>query len=174
MMNVHLYEARYFGGPCDGCVVIGTYQRTEETWSMSVSVAAQRRKSRGHGAGETCRAVYKLIRACHLIDLGMPTIRYEYEFVGYQVAAPATESATSSWLGFVRSRLQRLAHLKLWLPPLPEGRPKRPGQAAVRPLLCPGRGLGLSLSPLIVGMSTGEQGGTTRCVRGRRESRGEQ
>lgn len=134
-MNAHLYQARYSGGPCDGCVVTGTHDRKEDTWSMSVSTTDG--KAGGHSTTEIRKAVYKLSRTCHLFDGGTPTIRYEYEFVGLEAAAPVTRKLVSGWLAFVFKRRKCSFQPSLWLP-LPEGRPKRLGQ--VTALTCPSQG----------------------------------
>ena len=140
-MNSHLYHAQYFNGPCDGMVVVATRQSGEDPRSMPVATANGQTDTGGRSMTEICQAVYKLIRTCHMIDHGMPTIRYEYEFVGLDVAAPITRSVVSGWLAIVKKRLKCLFQPSLWLP-LPEGRPKRPGQAGCQS--CPGRGLGLN------------------------------
>jgi hypothetical protein len=139
-MNSHLYHARYFDGPCDGVVVVGMRRDREDTWSTPVATTNGQADSGGRPTTEIRQAVYKLSRTCHLIEHGSPTIRYEYEFVGLEVVAPATRSAVFGWLTLLKKRLERLFQWNLWLP-LPEGRPKRPGQAT-RLLTCPGRGLG--------------------------------
>ena len=138
-MNADLYHAQYFGGPCDGMVVVATHRYEQDTWSLPVAAPNGPANSDGLAA-DNFQAVYKLRRICHLIERGAPMTRYEFEFVGLEIVAPVTRSLISSWLACVTDRLSRLQP-NLWLP-LPEGRPKRPGQA-VRLLSCLGRGLGL-------------------------------
>jgi hypothetical protein len=139
-MNVHLYHARYSGGPCDGMAVVSTRDGGEDTWSMPVAMPSEQAGSDGRSTTEFFQAVYKLRRTCHLIDQTTPTIRYEYEFVGLEVVAPVARTVLSGWLEFLKSRLKCWFQPNLWLP-RPEGRPKRPGQA-VRLPTCPGPGLG--------------------------------
>ena len=125
-------------------VVVATRLAGEDRWSRPVAATIEQADSVGPPSKQICEAVYKLSRTCHLVDRGTPTIRYEYEFAGLEVATPATKGIASMilrWLAIAKNRLQRLAQPNLWLPP-PEGRPKRPGQAD-RLLTCPGRGLGL-------------------------------
>ena len=141
-MNAHLYHARYYDGPCNGVVVVGTRRDGEDTWSTPVATTNGQADSGGRPTTEICQAAYKLSRTCHVIEHGSSTIRYEYEFVGLEVAAPPTRGAVAGWLAFVKLRLNHLLQRNLWLP-LPEGRPKRPGQAT-RLLTCPGRGLRLN------------------------------
>jgi hypothetical protein len=143
-MNTHLYHARYLGGPWNGMVVVATRLAGEDRWSRPVVATIEQADSDGPPTRQICEAVYKLGRTCHLIDHGLPTVRYEYEFTGLEVAAPVTKSVTGvilAWLAIVKNRLLRVTQPNLWLP-LPEGRPKRPGQAD-RLLSCPGRGLEL-------------------------------
>jgi hypothetical protein len=127
-MSVYLYHVQYFGGPCDGCIAIGTCQRGEDTWSVPASAMEGRAGSSDPSTVNGYRAVYKLSRTCHLIDLGMPTIRYEYEFIGWKIAAPVTSRVRAGWVTFLKNQLKHLFQRSLWFP-LPEGRPKRPGQA---------------------------------------------
>ena len=141
-MNAHLYYAQYFGGPCDGRVVVATLKNSEARWSMPIATTNAQAGSAGGSTTDFSQAVYKQTRTCHLLDHGRPMIRYEYEFVGLEVAAPPTRGAVAGWLAFVKLRLNHLLQRNLWLP-LPEGRPKRPGQAT-RLLTCPGRGLRLN------------------------------
>jgi hypothetical protein len=125
-------------------VVVTTRPAGEDRWSRPVVATIEQADSDGPPTRQICEAVYKLSRTCHLIDRGVPTIRYEYEFRGLEVVVPATKSMTGvilGWLAIAKNRLERSAQPNLWLP-LPEGRPKRPGQAD-RLLPCPGRGLGL-------------------------------
>ena len=68
------------------------------------------------------RAVYHLRRSCHLIDLGMPTIRYEYEFIGYQVVVPATSKVARSWRSRSNALLETHARLVSPAAPVPKGR----------------------------------------------------
>lgn len=124
-------------------VVVATRLAGEDRWSRPVVATVEQADSDGRARRQICEAVYKLSRTCHTIDHGVPTIRYEYEFAGLEVAAPATKGIAGmilGWLPIAKNRLQRLTQPNLWLP-LPEGRPKRPGQAD-RLLTCPGRGLG--------------------------------
>jgi hypothetical protein len=141
-MSAHLYHARYSGGPCDGMAVVATHHGGEDTWSMPVATHSGQSGSGGRSSMEICQAVYKLSRTCHLIDHGTPTIRYEYEFVGLKIAGPVTGTVVSGWLAVAKNRLNRWFKPDPWLP-LPEGRPKLPGQAA-HLLTCPSRGLGLA------------------------------
>jgi hypothetical protein len=141
-MNVPVYQARYCGGPSDGVVVVATRLKGEDTWSMPVATRNGQFALDCRATTAFCQAIYRLIRTCHLIDRGVPTIRYEYEFVGLETAAPVASPAAATFLSFVNARLKHLLQRILWSPP-PEGRPKRPGQAR-RPLSCPGRGFGLS------------------------------
>jgi hypothetical protein len=168
MMNAYLHHARYFGGPCDGMVVVATRQSGDDKWSMPVATTNGQADSGGRSTTEIYQAVYKLSRTRHLIEHGSPTIRYEYEFVGLEVVAPVTRSAVAPWLAFVKSRVERLFQPNLWLP-LPEGRPKRPGQAG-RLLTCPGRGLGLNSNRATVAEPTGSRGCTAYLNTFQRES----
>jgi hypothetical protein len=138
-MNAPHYRAQYFGGPYDGVVVVATRLDRKDTWSMPV--AAHRRHPLPRGCTpEVCRAVYKLSRTCHLIEHGTATIRFEYAFVGMEVVEPVTKRSISTWLDGLKNQLKCWFQSELWRS-LPEGRPKRPGQAG-RLLTCPGRGLG--------------------------------
>ncbi len=142
-MNVHQYRAQYHGGPCDGTVVVATNRVPEEVWSApSVST---RRLSVG-SFGRRCdayRSIYRLHRISHLIDAGQLTIRFEYEFVGWEPVARSADSGSRSEPGWVRRKLYWLLQtIGINLAPRqPEGRPKRPGQVD-RLLSCPGRGVG--------------------------------
>ena len=138
-MNADLYHAQYFGGPCDGMVVVSTHRYGEDTWLMPVA-APNGQPNLSNSTTDNYQAVYELRRICHLIERGAPMARDEFEFAGVEVVAPITRSLISIWLAGVRARLSRFQP-NLWLL-LPEGRPKRPGQA-VRLLSCLGRGLGL-------------------------------
>ena len=103
-------------------VVVATRLVGEDRWSRPVSATIE--GPDGPQSRQICEAVYKLSRTCHLIDHGVPTIRYEYEFAGLEVAAPATKSITGvilGWLAVVQNRLQYLSQPSLWLP-LPEDR----------------------------------------------------
>ncbi len=141
-MTKHLYEARYSGGPYNGCAVIGTSQRGEHKWSIPVPISSDdgRAGSAGGPTGTACRAVYKLRRTCHLIDfdLGMSTIRYEYEFIGYESPAPVVGEVSQNWFARIASFLRRAIHSSPWLPQ-PEGRPEGLGQGSA--LTCPSPGL---------------------------------
>jgi hypothetical protein len=136
-MTFHLYEAQYFGGPCDGCVVIGTDRRGEETWSLLIATPDGLANSNGRSTRKTYRAVYKLSSACHLMHLGTPTIRSEYEFVGVEAVVPVANSVASPWLAFLTNRLRCFFQRSLWHP-LPRERPKGLGQGAA--LTCPSAG----------------------------------
>jgi hypothetical protein len=104
-------------------------------------VASHRRQPLPCGrTPDVCRAVYKLSRTCHLIEHGAATVRFEYEFVGMEAVAPAAKHSISTWLDGLKNQMKCWFQSELWLS-LPEGRPKRPGQAG-RLLTCPGRGLG--------------------------------
>jgi hypothetical protein len=154
-MNACLYHARYFGGPRDGAVVVATRLDGADRWTMPVATTNGQADSGGRSTTKICQAVYRLSRTCHSIDHGTPSIRFEYEFVGLEVAAPVPRSAALDWLEFVTNHLKCLLQPKLWLP-LPEGRPKRPGQAG-RLLSCPGRGLGLNSNRATVVERTGNR-----------------
>jgi hypothetical protein len=115
----HLYETLYFGGPCHGFVLIETHQREEGICSLSIGAAEPTATARRCHVHKVCQAVYKLSRTCHLIESGVPTIRYEYDFVGYERAEPLNQRVRTPWTASVRKVLSSWAHLHLWLP-LPE------------------------------------------------------
>lgn len=156
-MKTQLYHARYFGGPCDGMVVVATRLDGEDPWSIPIAITNGQIDSGGRSTMDICRAVYKLSRTCHLIQHGTPTIRYEYEFVGLEVAASVTRSVASGWLAFVKIGLKRLFQPNLWLP-RSEGRPKRPGYTG-RLVSHPGRGVVLKSNRSTVVKPTGGHGG---------------
>ena len=155
--STHLYHAWYFGGPCDGDVVVATRLDGKDRWSTPVVKTIGNAGSDAGSTTEVFEAVYKLSRTCHLIDHDTPTIRYEYEFVGLE-ALPVTRSVDAGWLTIMKNRLKRLLHSSLWLSPPPEGRPHRPGQAG-RLLSCPGRRLGLNSNRATVAKPSGNSGG---------------
>jgi hypothetical protein len=135
-MTVHVYQAHYFGGPYDGCAVIGTNQCGEDTCCLPVPIFSSDGRA-GALSGEAYHAVYKLRRTRRLIDLqlGLPALRYEYEFVGYELAAASQQRP--SWFARVAGFLRRAFHRSSWLPQ-PEGRPEGLGQGSA--LTCPGPG----------------------------------
>jgi hypothetical protein len=136
-MNSQLYHAWYFGGPCDGLVVVTTRRDRTMTWSARTRSSEVPTDPLDRSMAQDRQALYELRLTRYVIDDGVPKIRREYQFVGWQLAPPTP--IRSSWLAQLKNRLKRFAPSRLWLP-LPEGRPQRPGQEH-RPLSCPGRGL---------------------------------
>jgi hypothetical protein len=130
-MNEPFYRAQYFGGPCDGLVVVATRLEGDATSTFPVSAGGQDR-------GGAYRAVYRLRRICHLVEHRTPIVRYEYDYLGTEAVGPIASQVRSSWLRLVKQALLDKIQSKLWLSQ-PEGRPQRPGQA-VRLPSCPGRG----------------------------------
>jgi hypothetical protein len=130
-MSVQLYQAQYFGGPCDGCLVVGTTFRSDDTWSISFSTANGQSGSSRPSSKDACRAVYRLRGTRRFRDLGVPAICYEYEFVGFEIAAPKEPQDSRSWLTRLASNLR---------PILQSLRERRlswaRGRCAVRPTSC--------------------------------------